>query len=101
MSDLTVANTIIQQMGGFGKLQAMVSANTFVGDDNSVQFKFKGCRKANICKVTLLPSDTYLFQLYRFNNKTFDLDKVYELEGAYNDMLKPVFESETGLYLSL
>jgi len=101
MSDLTVATEIINQMGGFGKLQAMVSANTFLGDDNSVQFKFKGSRKANICKVTLLPSDTYLFQLYKFSPKNLDCSKVYELEGAYNDMLKDLFESETGLYLSL
>lgn len=101
MTDLTVANTIIQQMGGQKRLAIMTGAHTFVADDNSVQFKFKGCREANICKITLDPMDTYTFQLYRFNNKTFDCPKVYELEGAYNDMLKPVFESETGLYLSL
>lgn len=101
MSDLTVANTIIQQMGGFGKLSAMVDANTFVGSDNSVQFKFKGSCKANICKVTLDQMDTYTFQLYKFNNRTFDCPKVYEIEGAYCDMLISLFESETGLYLSL
>lgn len=101
MSDLTVANEIIRQMGGQKRLAIMTGAHTFVADDNSVQFKFKGSRKANICKVTLDLMDTYTFQLYQFNNRTFDCPKVYELEGAYNDMLKSLFESETGLYLSL
>lgn len=101
MADMTVANTIIRQMGGMGKLRAMVSASNFVGDDNSVQFKFKGSRKFNICKVTLNALDLYTFELYHFNSRTYELKKKYELENVYWDMLKPVFEKETGLYLSL
>ena len=100
--DLTVAKIIIQQMGGFGRLKAMVGAHDFVGDENSVQFGFKGCRKANKCRVILdYGSDTYNFELWHLNKRTWDFSKVYEIEGIYFDMLKPIFEDETGLYLSL
>ncbi len=101
MSDFEVAQTIIDQMGGLGKLRAMVGATNFLASDNSVSFQFKGCRKAKKCIVTLLPSDTYQMQLGKLDPKTFDWVELYNEKGLYNDMLKPVFESQTGLYLSL
>lgn len=101
MSDLTVANTIIEQMGGAGKLMAMIGAKYFVGDETSVQFSFKGCRKANKCRVTLLPNDLYRMEILKVNKRTYDLEYLYKEEGLYWDMLKPEFEKETGLYLSL
>ena len=102
MSDLTVAHTILQQMGGSGKLSAMVGAHDFIGDDKSLQFSFKGSRKANKCRVVFdYTTDTYIFQLWKFNKRTYDMAKVYELELVYWDMLIDLFESETGLYLSL
>ncbi len=99
-----VANTIIEQMGGFGRLEAMASANNFsslTGSGLGISFHFKGSRKANICQVTLLPSDTYKFELFKFNRRTLDCPVVYEVEGIYDDVLKPIFEKETGLYLTL
>ena len=102
MSDLTVAHTIIQQMGGFGKLKAMVGAYDFTGSDKSVQFSFKGSRKANKCRVVYdYGDDLYIFELWKYNKRTFEIKQVYELKGAYCDMLISLFESETGLYLSL
>lgn len=107
MTNQEIAQTIIEQMGGLGKIRAMVSASQFVciGSDGDhgpgVQFSFKGCRKANKCRVTLNGDDTYRFELYKFNRKTFDCPQVFEIDGAYWDMLKPVFEEETGLRLSL
>ena len=101
MANLTVANTILKQMGGAGKLSAMVSAHDFVGDKDSLQFGFKGSRKANKCRVILDPTDTYTLEFWKYNKRTFDIQQVGSFEGLYADMLKPVFESETGLYLSL
>lgn len=101
MSEKTVALTIIQQMGGFGKLSAMVSANSFLYSDTSVSFQFKGCRKAKKCIIKLLPDDTYQMELGKLNMKTLEWESLYKEDGLYWDMLKPVFESETGLYLSL
>lgn len=101
MADMTVAKTILAQMGGMRRLQLMVGAQAFVGDDNSVQFGFKGCRKANKCRVVLEPSDTYRFELWKYSKKTYDCTKVFEADDVYCDMLVEMFESETGLYLTL
>ena len=99
---IELAGTILNQMGGTSKLGAMIGANTFLALDNGVQFSFKGSREFNKCVVTLNESmDLYTFQLWKFNSRTYDMVMKYELEGCYCDMLKPVFERETGLYLSL
>ena len=101
-TDQTVALTILQQMGGQRKLKAMIGAHYFSGDDNMLMFSFKGCRKANKCRVTLdYASDLYIFELFKFSPKKLDSTPVFKLEGVYFDMLKPIFEDETGLYLSL
>ena len=100
-----IAQTIISQMGGFGKLGAMVGANTYIALEGGVQFNFKGSRSMNRCRVILdRGSDTYRFELWRIWNSTKkgpQADLKYSLYGVYCDMLKPVFEQETGLYLSL
>ena len=101
---LSVANTIINQMGGANRLGAMIGANGFMANDDEcggLVFSFKSCRKANKCRVTLLDNDTYRFELLKFNRRTYDWPVVYELDNVYWDMLKSVFEKETGLYLSL
>ena len=97
---MKVADTIIQQMGGVVRLKVFIGASNFAGDENSVQFSFKGCRKANKCRVTLLADDTYRMELFRFD-RSFEMHTVYTADGLYWDMLRPVFEGETGLYLSL
>lgn len=100
-TDMTVANTIAQQMGGTGRLSVMVGAKHFAGSENSLQFHFKGCRKANIVKVELSPLDTYTVTFYKYNKRTLECPVIKETEGVYCDMLKEIFENFTGLYLSL
>lgn len=82
-------------------MSAMLGTKFFVAVDQGLQFDFKGCRKANKCRVTLNPDDTYKFELFKFNRRTLECPQVYELDGVYWDMLKPVFENETKLALSL
>ncbi len=100
-----ISHTIIEQMGGFGRLQAMVSAKHFMTTDDpvGVRFQFSGSKKANICNITYEPGqDTYKFELLRYTRvKYAHCPVIYELEGVYADMLKPIFEQETGLYLTL
>ena len=59
MTDATVANTILSQIGGTGRLVAMTGAKHFTYSDNSLSFQFKGSRKTNALRITLDPSDTY------------------------------------------
>ena len=99
-----IGQEIIKQMGGHGRLRAMVSANNFMlPDEPGIIFMFKGSKIANKCRVTYLPGrDLYRLELFKYTSKRYShCPVVYEIEDIYHDMLKPIFEQETGLYLSL
>jgi len=119
---LEIANTIIRQMGGAGKLRAMVAAKDILATDAGVQFSFKGCKKTDKVVIELTPMDTYNVKFFKSAKyspscriikghvveckSTFEerlkksMIPVEVAEGAYDDMLKPIFEEFTGLYLS-
>jgi len=99
MTDLTVANTIVNQMGGMKRLRLMVGADKFVGDANGVQFSFKGNRTMNRARIDLNGLDLYDIAFWKFGKSSFD--KISEHTNVYFDQLIDFFESETGLYLSL
>jgi hypothetical protein len=112
MTNQTIANTTIQQLGGTGRLSAMINAKNFTYDkDGTLTFSFSGCKKINQVTIELNSKDLYniTFTKYtagRMNNKTFEYKEptwkaVKEYEDIYNDQLKSVFEETTGLYLSL
>jgi hypothetical protein len=101
MDPQAVASTILRQMGGIQRIAMMTGAVQFVTMNDGVQFKFKGSRKANCVRVTLDPSDTYTVEFYRITKRGLDVKTVKTLTGCYCDMLKPLFEETTGLYLSL
>jgi len=44
------------QLGGYGKLRAMIGANNFSYDEKgTLKFMFRGCQKANFLEVILNP----------------------------------------------
>lgn len=94
MADLTVAKTILEQMGG-NKIIAMTGAYNILGDANSLSFKFKGSRKANYIKITLNSLD--LYDVYFCRIRSFEKKDEAEFNGLYYDMLNDVFEKHTGL----
>lgn len=89
----------IQQLGGFGRLKAMVGAYNFAKDENSVSFRFKGSRKANHVSIELNSSDLYNVRIGKVGKLDYKI--VDETKDAYSDMLVSLFENTTGLYLSL
>lgn len=97
-----VADTIIRQLGGFGKLKAMIAANKFFynkepGEYYTLSFEFKGNPKFKMCKIIYSkPKDLYTVQFF---GKNYLKNK--EIEDVYNNQLKDVFEKTTGLALSL
>lgn len=103
MDGRQIAETIIQQMGGYGKLKAMINAKDFLYSDKekSLQFKFSGSKKVNCIKITLNNLDLYDIKLYKINLKKFTCDVKEKIENIYADQLKDIFETKTGLYLSL
>lgn len=100
---LRIANTILKQMGGGGRLRAMIGMHSQVALDSGLQFSFKGCRAYNKCRVTYnYGSDTYTFALYQLSRKyPGKVNREFVLEDVYCDMLVDLFQDETGLRLSL
>jgi len=105
---LQIAETVFAQMGGKGRLAAMVGANSFSYDARDerrtvASFQFKGSRKANVCRVAYdHASDTYGFYLVKFSPKSLKFTPVVALDrDVYAEDLVRLFEQSTGLYLTL
>ena len=101
MSDMTVATTIANQLGGTGKLKAMIGAKYFVGDNNSLAFRFtaKSKNKSNLINIKLTSLDLYDVTFYKYRNGQTKI--VEEANGLYCDMLKTYIEKALELKLSL
>ena len=93
--------TILHQLGGLGRLAAMVGANNVALLPDGVRFKFKGSRVANCLEVKLNAWDLYDVTFYRLSNKHTEWVVVSETSDAYADMLIDLFEDVTGLALTL
>lgn len=96
-----VANTILKQMGGSRRLQAMLGAKHFMDHGDALSFKFPNRKrsKGNYVKITLKGDDTYTMefsQLVKYNAKPV---KTYE--GLHAGDLKRTFTRQTGLDLHL
>jgi hypothetical protein len=93
-----IAQTILQQLGGAGRLRMMTGAYNFIAIEYGVSFRIKNPR-ANFIKITLTPMDLYDLEIGRVRGTTYKV--IAKHEGVYNDMLKPLIEKATGMYLSL
>ena len=99
-ADLSVAQTILNQLGGNRRLAVMCGCKDFAGDSSSVQFKVGGnAKKVTLCRVVLDADDTYTVEFYA--GRGVHLHKVNESSGVYCDALRGIFEAQTGMYLSL
>jgi hypothetical protein len=115
-----IGDTIIAQMGGYGKLQSMTGANNFTYSRNGeMTFHFKSCKKAQVCRITYLEGkDLYKMEFIKIpkvkkENIGENDERVYFMtvtqppvtvetfDDLFNDQLKPIFEEFTGLRLSL
>jgi hypothetical protein len=96
--DLEIAKTILQQLGGQGKLVVMTGAYNFVALRNGVAFKLKS-RKANYVKITLNGKDLYDVEFQKIIGTKSKV--VAEHNDVYFDQLIPIVEKETGMYLKL
>jgi hypothetical protein len=98
MSDMTVANTILDQIGR--RALIMIGAKTPVGDEKSVRFKIgRNEKSVTHVVVTLDPSDTYTLSFLRARGVT--AKEVSNASFVYADQLRSVIEKHTGLYTSL
>lgn len=99
MTDLTVANTILAQLGGT-RFAMMTGSENFIGSENSIGFKLKrNSSGGNHMKITLDASDTYTITIRRITTRSIKI--VHEESDVYCDQLVNRFESLTGMYTSL
>lgn len=101
LAESNVGKTILQQMGGAGRIAAMLGAKNIVVSDNGVSFRWpnKEKSKGNAVRITLRPDDTYDMEFLNVSGSSAKTVKKYE--GIYNDQLVSIFEKQTGWFLSL
>jgi hypothetical protein len=96
-------NQLTNSNNGGNRLVAMIGASNFLRDERNytIGFKFtaKAKNKANYCRIKLNASDLYDVEFISIRGVYFKTISTHN--DLYADMLKSVFETETGLYLSL
>lgn len=98
-TDMQVANTILEQLGG-RRFIVMTGAFGFIGSADHLSFRLKSNpKRITHVKITLDPSDTYTVKFSRLRG--VDLKIISLFKGVYADNLQEIFTSATGLYTRL
>lgn len=97
-----VAHEILNQLGGAGRLRAMISAHNFISHQDKMgglSFRFKGSTKANYCKIILNGNDYYDIELGKVHGLRYTVqDKSEDMDS---DQMYEHFQKFTGLTLTL
>lgn len=98
-TDMTVANTILQQLGG-RMFTMMTGSKNFIGGSNSLTFKVgSNGSKVTHVRITLTPADVYTVEF--MNVRGMKVTTLSTHEDVYCDQLQELFTRETGMYTSL
>lgn len=99
MTDMTIAKTILQQLGG-NQFAVMTGSKNFAGYENALSFQVgRNSKGVNRVRVTLNSSDLYDVEFFRIRKNT--ITTIAEAHDIYCDQLDEVFEQNTGLYTHL
>ena len=100
MSNLKVAETILEQLGG-NHFRMMTGAKNLAGDENSLSMRIgRNSSNSNYLKITLNSMDLYDMEFAKVS-RMGEKKSVTEYSDVYNDMLTDVFEKHTGMYTKL
>lgn len=100
-TNLEIANTILNQLGG-RKFITMTGSHSFTAGANFLTMKLRrNLLNAQYLKIELTSMDDYTMKFVSFNSKTGDMVEKAVVEGVYCDMLQSIFTEKTGLYTSL
>lgn len=96
-TDMTVATTILQQLGG-RRFQVFTGAKNFVGTENSLTFRMPkaGRDQSNVWQITLTPMDVYRVETFSVRGGTRTPKSTFE--DIYCDQLVELFERVSGFY---
>ena len=95
-----IASTIMNQLGGSNRLNAMIGLKDVYAVENGLSFKMK-CKgaKVNYVKIVLNSLDLYDMELGKIHGNSYKVIK--SIENVYCDQMKEIIEKTSGLYLSL
>lgn len=77
----------------------MLGSNMFLGDEKSLTFNVKGCRRINRIRITLTDQD--LYRVEAFNVRRLGCTPRGDHDGIQAGMLAKLIEDITGLLTSL
>lgn len=100
---MTIANTILAQLGG-NHFLAMTGAKNLITGSNFLQFDVPASmtkERANKIRVTLASNDTYTLAAYKFSARKLHLLEVGKASDIYAETLRSAFTRLTGLHTSL
>lgn len=93
-----VAATILNQLGGIFKLNAMLGLKDVFAVENGVSFKIKVKAAANYIKITLV-NDLYNLEIGQIKGMNYKI--VNQVTGVYAEDLKKIIEKTCKVQLSL
>ena len=100
MSDMKVAKTILEQLGG-NKFVAMTGAKNLGGTEDSLSMRIgRNSSNSNYLKITLNMMDLYDMEFCKLT-RMGEKKSVKEYNNVYNDMMTDIFTKHTGMYTSL
>ena len=100
MSNLKVAETILEQLGG-NHFRMMTGAKHLAGDENSLSMRIgRNSSNSNYLKITLNSMDLYDMEFCKLT-KLGEKKSVTEYNNVYNDLMRGTFTAHTGMYTTL
>ena len=101
MTDMTVPNTMLAQLGG-SRFKAMTGATSFAGDETMLSFRLPRNmtkQRAWGMRITLQQDDLYHLELLTM--KDFEVKVVDDRRDVFVENLRETFTDMTGLDTSL
>lgn len=100
-TDLAVANTILEQLGGSRVLDLMIGVKHLRGTNKAldVRFKARSLKGINHIKITLTPMDEYHVEFYSVRG--ISVKQIEESDGIQAEGMIDYIERTTGLALRL
>ena len=112
MTNMNIAETILQQLGG-RRFIVMTGAKNLTAIDNGLRFQIgRNASKANRVEIVLTPMDTYDYTFIKYRPYSVKIDHkamtvkevpekreiVKHFEDIYCDQLQELFTEVTGMY---
>ena len=95
-----IAETIVKQLGGAGKLQMFIGLKQVLTEGNGVTLVFpkpKHAGAVNRVRITLNGKDLYDMEFIRTRGKTVKV--VSQFDDVFAEDIRDRFEEGTGLYI--